>query len=239
MAIALIIYSITSFYINYKNRNTENEKRFCQLETMILKSQMNPHFIFNSLNSIRYLFMKDEKDKGLKYITKFAKLLRSTLNHGEEAMVNLIDEIELTELYISLEQLRFNDEFSFIKSYPSNKSWCNIKIPPFVIQPIVENAFWHGLSASKKKDKKLKITIENEIGYFLIIIEDNGIGFNNSNKTTDKFIDNKKSYGLKLINERFKLINKTQEFNYSLNINQSNQSISGTTVTIKIVTNKI
>ncbi len=228
-----IIGSFIKFYIKYQKRNLEYEKRFAQLETMILKSQMNPHFIFNSLNSIRYLFMKDQKDKGLKYITKFAKLLRSTLHHGEHSLVRLSEEIELTELFIDLEQLRFEGKFEYIANFESNEEWKNLKIPPFVIQPLVENAFWHGLSQSTSAEKTLKIKIEKSESDWLIHVEDNGVGMGNSKSSDDMIVGKKKSYGLSLIKERFELINKTQNIQYYIDIKSNNES-SGTNITIRI-----
>ncbi len=221
-------------YIKNKRKEIEYEKRFAQLETMILKSQMNPHFIFNSLNSIRYLFMVDKKEKGLKYITKFAKLLRTTLHHGEKALINLVDEIELTELFIELEQLRFDDEFTFSSNYSENDDWKIVKIPPFVIQPIVENAFWHGLSQSDKLEKNIDIAIKKEKDSWWISIEDNGIGMTKSKPTVDVEVNKKKSYGLNIIRERFELINKTEKMNYQLFLENRDDNKSGTKVSIKI-----
>lgn len=229
----LLLFILTKIYVNYQKRNLEYDKRFAQLETMILKSQMNPHFIFNSLNSIRYLFMKDEKHKGLKYITKFAKLLRSTLHHGEEALVKLSEEIELTELYIELEQLRFEGKFEFVASYDEDYEWRNILVPPFVVQPLVENAFWHGLSQSKKENKELKIKVEKQDADWLIQVIDNGIGMSNSKPSLDKEVGKEKSYGLSILKERFELINSLGDHHYSLRID-SNSDIEGTTVTIEI-----
>lgn len=234
LLVLALLYQMIQLYIGYQKRNLEYEKRFAQLETMILKSQMNPHFIFNSLNSIRYLFMKDEKDKGLKYITKFAKLLRSTLHLGEHALVSLQEEIELTELFISLEQLRFNDKFIFEKQYEKSDLWKEIRIPPFVIQPIVENAFWHGLSPSEREEKRLRIEIEKEMDSYFIHIIDNGVGFDQERKSIDSTVGKGRSYGLALIRERFNLINKTQELKYDLQISDAPIYNSGSMVTIRI-----
>jgi len=235
LLLLIILYGIVRNYIVTQKQNLENEKRFAQLETMILKSQMNPHFIFNSLNSIRYLFMKDQKDKGLKYITKFAKLLRSTLHHGEHALVKLSEEIELTELFIELEQLRFEDKFEYIANFDPSNKWKEINIPPFVIQPLVENAFWHGLSQSTKEVKQLKIEIEQVAKSWVIHVTDNGIGMGQSKSTIDSEVGKKKSYGLSLIQERFDLINTTQKNKYQIDTHAT-ESESGTRMTITITT---
>lgn len=221
-------------FIKRKQRELEVDKRFAQLETMILKSQMNPHFIFNSLNSIRYLFMKDQKEKGLKYITKFARLLRTTLHHGEQALVDLKDEIELTELFIQLEQLRFDDTFTFLSRYDKS-DWENVKIPPFVIQPIVENAFWHGLLASQNDIKTLEISIQKISNGYQIKIEDNGVGLNSKSQyTIDNELNKTKSYGLNIIKERFALMNKNETLHYDLSITDSTNNETGVLVIINI-----
>ena len=236
MALMGIIATIISSYVRRQRRELEIDKRFAQLETMILKSQMNPHFIFNSLNSIRYLFMKDEKEKGLKYITKFARLLRTTLHHGEHALVNLEDEIELTELFIQLEQLRFDDSFVFTSDYGNDPQWKEIKIPSFVIQPVVENAFWHGLLPSKKEEKTLHISIHKIKNGYDIVIEDNGVGFSSKSETsTNTTLNKTKSYGLSLIKERFELINKNEYQKYHLTIEDSDKNETGAKITIRIL----
>ncbi|MGK0314062.1 MAG: ligand-binding sensor domain-containing protein [Saprospiraceae bacterium] len=230
-----IIGAIARSYINGQKRELEIDKRFAQLKTMILKSQMNPHFMFNSLNSIRYLFMKDEKEKGLKYITKFAKLLRTTLHHGDQAIVNLEEEIGFTELFIQLEQLRFDDSFTFTSDYGSDPFWKEVKIPPFVIQPIVENAFWHGLLPSKKEDKRLDLSIGKTPKGYQIIVEDNGVGLSaKSENTVDLELNKMKSYGLNIIKERFDLMNKNEKMQYYLDVGNSDKHETGAKITIEI-----
>lgn len=235
----LMIWMSIRFYIKRQKRNLEIDKRFDQLETMVLKSQMNPHFMFNSLNSIRYLFMKDEKEKGLQYITKFARLLRTTLHHGDQAQVKLIDEIELTELYIELEKLRFDDSLKFTTSYLDTADWQDVPIPPFVIQPIVENAFWHGLLPSKSTDKHLHISISQISGGFRVIVEDNGVGLSaKSEHSVDAELNKMKSYGLTIIKERFDLINTTSTTQYDLKVDDSINNETGVMATIEITTNQ-
>lgn len=235
-SLAGLLFFIYTLYKGQKDKliQQENEKRLAQLETMVLRSQMNPHFIFNSMNSIRYLFMKDQKDKGLKYITKFAKLLRSTLNQGEQAMVTLSEEVELTELYISLEQLRFDDTFQYEKRAVVGE-WEAFPIPPFILQPIVENSFWHGLSSSPDDFKKLSIDITVEGDVCLIRVQDNGVGFEVSGTTTDPELNKHKSYGLSIIRERFELLSKITDHTYTVTMGQPLAYDKGAMVEIAIV----
>ncbi|MEE9437449.1 MAG: histidine kinase [Saprospiraceae bacterium] len=232
-----ICYLGLNKYLNYKNTQLEYEHRFSQLEMRILKSQMNPHFVFNSLNSIRYLFMKGDKEKGISYITKFAKLLRTTLNLGEQSLVKLDDEIKFTETFIALEQLRFDDKFDLTLDFGNNDKWKELPIPPFVIQPLVENAFWHGLSQSIEGEKSLSICIKEQGAEWHICIEDSGVGMNFEKPLKDKELGRTKSYGLSLIKERFALLNKKNDFNYSLIISESKLYESGTKALIIISSN--
>ena len=224
------------FYRRYRNSMEKRklEDNIREVKHLAMQAQMNPHFIFNSLNSIRYLFLDDQKKEGLWYITKFAKLLRSTLNFSDQALVPLIEEIELTELYIQLEQLRFNNKFTFKKNYTDKDLQTEIPIPPFVIQPIVENAFWHGLSESQTEDKILSISINKINDGITISIEDNGVGIHSLEPKKDKNLNKTKSYGLSLIKERFEIINITQPYIYTLDISESTHFDSGTLMKIKI-----
>jgi hypothetical protein len=227
-----IYWRINKFLENQK-RKIEAHNRLMKLETMVLKSKMNPHFIFNSLNSIRFLFMNDDKKNGNRYITKFAKLLRSTLNYGDENLIQLVEEIKLTEIYVSLEQMRFEDQFIFEQEYSSNLAWQNLLIPPFVVQPIVENAFLHGLSPSDLEQKILMISIVENIDNWSIIIEDNGVGraYHQSHKSVEGM---HKSIGLKMIKERFDLINKINDTKLMILVEDAVKFPTGTRVTINL-----
>jgi len=219
---------------NQRLKDQEYSTRLAILETMVLKSQMNPHFIFNSLNSIRFLFMKDQKNQGLKYITKFAKLLRTTLYSGDHVLIDLKDEIDLSELYISLEQLRFDGGCNYGSDFMSSEEWHSVQIPPFTIQPIVENAFWHGLNHKSIVDKNIYISVKSNDSKTVVMIEDSGVGHNNSNVNLDSSVGKKKSYGLNLIRERFELMNKTQEHKYTIEIGKTDRFVTGTRVMINI-----
>jgi len=242
LALLLLGLSLLAYVLYQKNKTErkqqEYETRFAQLETMVLKSQMNPHFIFNSLNSIRYLFMKDEKEKGIKYITKFAKLLRTTLHHGDEALISLRDEIELTELFVDLEQLRFDDQFTFTTTY-DDSDWQSVMIPPFVVQPIVENAFWHGLRHSHQSAKNLDLSVSKQGNSFVIEVADNGVGYGAATNSEDSSVNKKKSYGLSIIRERFELLNKTGDIQYAIEITKAHKYDTGTAVYINITPSDI
>jgi LytS/YehU family sensor histidine kinase len=140
-----------------------------------LRSQMNPHFIFNSLNAIQECILTNKVDAAYEYLSKFSRLQRMVLNNSEKELVPLSSEIEMLQLYLSLESLRFSKSFLYSIDIAGIPDVDEIMIPSLITQPFVENAIWHGLQ-SKKGEKKLQIIYEEKNSVLRIIIDDNGIG---------------------------------------------------------------
>lgn len=140
-----------------------------------LRSQMNPHFIFNSLNAIQECILTNKIDEAYKYLSKFSKLQRMVLNNSQKELISLSDEIEMLQLYLSLESLRFSDSFSYSIDATGIADVNEIMLPSLITQPLVENAIWHGLR-NKEGEKKLSIVYKESNGLFFITIDDNGIG---------------------------------------------------------------
>ena len=140
-----------------------------------LRSQMNPHFIFNSLNAIQECILTNKVDAAYEYLSKFSKLQRMVLNNSEKELIPLSSEIEMLQLYLSLESLRFSKSFSYRMDMEGLTDADEIMIPSLITQPLVENAIWHGLR-NKEGDKTLAIIYEEKDGTIFITIEDNGIG---------------------------------------------------------------
>lgn len=185
---------------------SELQKQVAEMEMRALRSQMNPHFIFNSLNSIRYQIMKKDYDQAVSYLTRFSKLLRYILQNSREHVVTLGEEIQMNELYVQLESLRFSQGFEFLLQIPDNIDTSDILVPPMLLQPYVENAVKHGLIPSRKAVKKLCIRVsESESGY-QIVIEDNGVG--RASKPASMSLDGKQSLGMKISAERIQLFNQ-------------------------------
>jgi len=151
------------------------ENQFRTLEMKALKAQMNPHFIYNALNSIQSLVIDDKKTDALDYMVKFGRLLRQVLNHSELTIVPLSKELDSLTLYIQLESLRLNYSLQYSISLDENIIAENEMVPPLILQPFVENALWHGLG-NKQGDKILTINITGEENALLFEIIDNGIG---------------------------------------------------------------
>ncbi len=139
-----------------------------QLEMKALRAQMNPHFLFNSLNSIRYYILKEEFANASDYITKFSKLLRLILHNSRQNMITLKEEIETLRIYIEFEQMRFSKNFSYEENIGTNVNFNSIMIQPMTLQPFVENAIWHGLMP-KENDRRLILNIDRKNGLLVVI----------------------------------------------------------------------
>jgi two-component system, LytTR family, sensor kinase len=174
-----------------------------------LRAQMNPHFIFNALNSIQQYILKGDVDQAHKYLSKFSKLQREVLNHCDQNFISLDKEIEMLNLYLELEQLRFSDNFNYSVTLDKEIDPAEIKIPPMILQPFVENAIWHGLMP-KKSDRKLSIEFALRTDDLIqCIVRDNGIGRAAAAKIKEEKTKNQpgyKSKGLQLVHERLEIL---------------------------------
>ena len=150
-----------------------------------LRAQMNPHFIFNSLNSIDNYILRNKTQEASDYLNRFSKLIRLILQNSQSSYISLQDELEALRLYIEMESLRFNHKFDYRVSIQSGLYPESIEIPPMLIQPYVENAIWHGLMQKKEKGH-LEIVITREGDLLKCIIEDDGIGREASRKLRSK-----------------------------------------------------
>ncbi len=130
----------------------------------MLRSQMNPHFIFNSLNSIKLYIINNEKENAVYYLNKFSKLIRKILMASKEKEITLAEELETMDLYMNIENIRFSNEINYKTNISPDIDLQAIKVPSLILQPFLENALWHGLSSKKdNKNINLEITNENEI----------------------------------------------------------------------------
>ena len=213
------------------------DKELAELKIASLRSQMNPHFIFNSLNAIKLYIIDNEQENAVYYLNKFSKLIRKILSTTREKEITLADEIETIKLYIDIENIRFNNEIESSFSIDPELSLETIKIPSLILQPFVENAIWHGLSL-KKEDKKLHIdVIKDGDTHIKIMIEDNGIGREKSTLLKQKKLYKKDSIGINLTKERLTNFEKDYVNNYSLRINDlydNNSYPVGTNIVLRI-----
>ncbi len=231
----LLIIIVTSFFI-YKN--AQASKLANQLLALkSLRSQMNPHFIFNALNSVNQFISQNDERAANKFLAEFSKLMRLVLDHSHEDFITLSQEKEIISLYLKLEQYRFREKFDYSLSIDENIELDTINIPPMLIQPYIENAVWHGLRY-KKEYGHLSINIRNENHHLVATIEDDGIGRKNSQKLKTENQKLHNSRGIKNIEERLKILNKVYKTNYRIQVEDiDKQSHEGTRVTIHIPNN--
>jgi PAS domain S-box-containing protein len=188
------------------NELIEAYKMMADYKLMALRSAMNPHFIFNTLNSIQYFILKNDKLNAVTYISSFAKLIRNTLNNSIKNKIKLSEEIEQIKNYVHLEMMRFELKFDFILDVEEELDIDNSEISPMLVQPYIENAILHGLY-NKPEKGILKVSIKEEKEYILIEIEDNGIGREAAAKFKNYSSVNYRSLGTYITEERLKLIN--------------------------------
>ncbi len=213
------------------------QMKLADSEMQALRAQMNPHFLFNCLNSINSFIIKNEQEQATEYLSKFSKLIRRVLNNSKEPKVTLGNEIETLKLYIELEALRFNNTFEYSIIIQPNVEIDYLEIPPLIIQPYVENSIWHGLMHKKEGIGKLTITIEQEEDHIEVTIEDNGIGRDAAAQLKSKSAEKRKSYGMNITSERLKnSINSTIETSHVevIDLKDSEDNSIGTKVVIKI-----
>jgi tetratricopeptide (TPR) repeat protein len=208
--LAIILYAL------YKNNTLKNEKKIITLKQNVLQSQMNPHFIFNSLNAIKLYIIDNEKENAVYYLNKFSKLIRKILASARNKENTLAEEIDTLKLYIEIENIRFLNEIETEFNIDEKLNLKTIKVPTLILQPFIENAIWHGLS-SKKGKKEIKLTFEKEKDSHLkITIIDNGIGRKKSAAIKKKKIHKKESIGIKLTEERLKSFTKDYKNSFSI-----------------------
>lgn len=197
---------------------TSTQQKMVEVEMQALRAQMNPHFIFNCLNSInRYILKSDEATASL-YLTRFAKLMRLILDNSSSKNVLLSNELEALKLYIEMEALRFDKKFSYEINIDKSVSVDSIELPSLIIQPYVENAIWHGL-LHKDGAGHLRITVKlQDRGMLECIIEDNGVGREKAKELKSKSATSRKSMGMQLTQNRLALLNRNAELNASISI---------------------
>ncbi|MFT5940776.1 MAG: tetratricopeptide (TPR) repeat protein [Sediminicola sp.] len=205
-------------YILFYQRQLKNEKQLLTLESTMLRSQMNPHFLFNSLNSIKLYIINNEKKNAVHYLNKFSKLIRKILEASSVREISLADELETVQLYMNIENIRFNDEINFEVVVEKNIDTHTIKIPSLILQPFLENALWHGLSG-KEGVKHIELRVKKENIYFTnITITDNGIGRESSERIKKNRIIKRKSVGIKITKERLANFSKGYQNSFTFDI---------------------
>ncbi|WP_165372209.1 histidine kinase [Emticicia agri] len=202
-------------WLRQRNRNLLM-KSVKESDLRTLRSQINPHFIFNSLNAIKSYILNHRSVEAAEYLTDFSTLMRSILQNSKEKLIPLADELETTFLYVKLEKLRFDDSFEFVYHIDEQIDTEETFIPPMLLQPYIENAIKHGLM-NKPTDRTLSMSIQALPYKTLIIIEDNGIGREQASLLR-KNIFKHQSMGMNINDERVKLLAMTNDWHIDIQI---------------------
>ncbi|MEP7372394.1 MAG: tetratricopeptide repeat protein [Chitinophagaceae bacterium] len=230
----LLLGGIISFLFYKRKRDAVTGQKEAELNAEIrdtemkaLRSQMNPHFIFNSLNSISDYIAKNNTNLADEYLTKFSKLMRLILENSEQKEVSLSQDLKALELYMQLESLRMNSKFSYEIKVDEAIDKDNTLVPPLILQPFVENSIWHGI-AKKEGMGKITIHIKKEDDMINCIVEDDGVG---RKETSLAGAEEKKSLGMKITCDRITVLNKVKNSNAEVKLSDLQP---GTRVEVKL-----
>jgi len=237
LSLALLAWATYIIYIGRINSIKKVEKlrasyeiKMNELENSALRTQMNPHFIFNSLNTINSFINRNESIKANQYISKFSKLIRLILDHSRQKKILLQDELEVVKLYIQIEQIRFDNHFGYHIEVADELLTDELLIPPLIVQPFVENAILHGLlPLGKGGELRLKLLFQDDMVQCLI--EDNGIGRALSAKQKQFSPVRHKSHGMEITLKRIELFNKEHGINKAVEVIDKTTEAHGETGT--------
>jgi tetratricopeptide (TPR) repeat protein len=219
-----------------KRRISEMNRKISEITQVNLRQQMNPHFIFNTLNSIQYYMYQHDKLATNNYLTKFSSLMRKVLENSQHTSITLFDELDALKLYLELECIRFKDKFDYKIIVDEEIDTLLFKVPTMLIQPFVENSILHGLMPGEGKGF-IKIDLKLEKDYISCTIEDNGIGREAAHKKKTKFENNHNSLGTQIVTSRLDLVNElygTSLKTIYTDLQNSNGEPEGTRVEIHI-----
>ncbi|MGX1928790.1 tetratricopeptide repeat-containing sensor histidine kinase [Flagellimonas sp. 2504JD4-2] len=232
LGLGIVLMTLTTFLYYRSNRQQKLANNLLALKS--LRTQMNPHFIFNALNSVNTYIAKSDERSANRFLSEFSVLMRSVLENSEEDFIPLSKELELLELYVKLEHSRFSDKFDFDIDIDKKIDIEAFEIPPMLLQPYIENAIWHGLRYREEKGL-LKITIEQIDNDMLEInIMDDGIGRKKSAALKTSNQKKQKSKGMSNIKKRIQILNDMYKNKVDVSISDLNEDQTGTKVSLKL-----
>lgn len=242
-AAILFLAMVTVVVFMYKNLKasrhrqvSEFEKKIIQVKMESLQAQMNPHFIFNCLNSIENFVIKNDRLEASRYLNKFSSLIRLILESSSSDSIPFEKDFSATQIYVELERLRFNNKFAFVSDIDPRLMNPDLRVPPLFLQPYVENAILHGIAPSENDNLRLTIRGYIDQGYLNFEVEDNGIGRKLSEEYKEKTRNGHKSLGIYLTKEKLDIF--SQRFNIKTDIKiydlYSDQGPQGTRVVLRI-----
>ncbi len=202
--IVLFIFGFFFYYrirreAQFRERELELKYAKSEMEMRALRAQVNPHFIFNSLSSIQHAIHNKNTQQAENHLVKFSRLIRQVLEHSSSSFISLREDVKILELYMDLEILRLDGLFSYEITFEDGIDQDELFVPPLLLQPLIENAIWHGLTNRTTADGKLTIRFKDVEGTLMCYITDNGV------KNIEQSNHNSTSHGLRMIEERVKL----------------------------------
>ncbi|MCW3103688.1 MAG: hypothetical protein JWO09_2128 [Bacteroidetes bacterium] len=234
--ILLITIAVIGFVRKRERIKTQINKQYANIELKALQAQLNPHFIFNCLNSIQHFILVNDEVSASNYLTKFSMLMRKFLEHSKSNMVTLQEEIELLRLYVELEALRSRNRFNFQLKIDPGLDIFNIEIPGMLFQPFVENAITHGL-LNKESKGTLLLSFGIDDNHVVGIIEDDGVGRKKAVEINSNTYKDHASRGMEIIKERIAVLNYIENIRIEMQVidKMSPENVpEGTRVVIKI-----
>ena len=217
---SLFLLIITGMFFYRKKQESDFNLKVADTELKALRAQMDPHFLFNALNSINSYILKNDTESATNYLTKFARLIRKTLESSTEKEVLLKDDIEVLKNYLDIEQKRLNHNFTYSIEVNDDIDPSNTLIPPLILQPFLENSIWHGI-AQMKNSGHIKLQFKKENNLLFCTVDDNGVGRNlNETKHTEN-----KSIGINLTKNRIDILNTQKKTKGSMTIIDKPQGV--------------
>lgn len=236
--IVVILIVIVIAFINYRMQQVKRENLMQndvnRYRQQALIRQMDPHFVFNILNSIQSFIIKNDNLTSTKYLSKFSKLMRLVLNNSQKQEISLKEEIDTLNLYMELESLRFSQKFEFSIICDQSIDVNSCRIPAFIVQPFIENAIWHGFMKLNKAGK-IRVNFYKNDDRMICTVEDNGIGRVRSMELKTETEKERSSLGILIVETRMKLLSDQYGMKMGmsfLDLYDNNHKASGTKVTI-------
>jgi two-component sensor histidine kinase len=229
LSIAIILGLVILFYQQRirsirirEQQRSKHEKELLELEARALRAQMNPHFIFNCMNSIKALIQNDDKQRSIEYLTTFSKLIRTLFQNSDKRQISLYDELETCRLYTQLEAMRLNGKLKYNFDIDPNLDLKSVMVPALIIQPFIENAIWHGIVP--KDEGTIRVTVKGNEDVVMCEVDDDGIGreMSKRNRPITPVIHESKGVHLsqvrlnleKMLNETNASIETTDKYQY-------------------------
>ncbi len=204
VGILLLILVIVAVMI--RSQKLKERLRVAELKHTALRARMNPHFLFNCLNSIQSLYLDGETEKAHDYLVDFGRLMRKVLEYSEKSSIQLAEELDLARLYISLEKVRLEDDIEFWIDMDETIDQFNIPVSPLLLQPLLENAIWHGITPLDRQGQ-IGVVVRQEESDLQVVIHDNGVGISEHGITKHHGTP----HGLNLVGDRLALVGGRME----------------------------